>query len=56
MIHLGAFERYYVRKAEGLDPKTRVISAVWTIFDPVNRMAGLGLTWPNGNSRNAIGE
>lgn len=56
MIHLGDYEQYYIRKAGGPDPETRVVSAVWTLSDPVNGMARLGLTWPDGNDTNETSE
>lgn len=44
---------YYIRRAEGQDPKARVISAVWTSTSTVEDVAELGLTWPNGDNRSA---
>ncbi|KIO30586.1 hypothetical protein M407DRAFT_20311 [Tulasnella calospora MUT 4182] len=44
---------YYLRKAEGTDPKARVISAVWTSTNMIEDVAELGLTWPSGDNRSA---
>ncbi|KAG8922934.1 hypothetical protein FRC01_013436 [Tulasnella sp. 417] len=44
---------YYVRKAEASGParKARVVSAVWTILNPLTDATELGLTWPGGYGR-----
>lgn len=47
---------YYMRKAEGLDQRARVVSAVWTISSTVKDVTELGLTWPNGDNRRGDGE
>ncbi|KIO30584.1 hypothetical protein M407DRAFT_20309 [Tulasnella calospora MUT 4182] len=52
-MHLGLPGPYYVRKAAGPNQKERVASAVWTISSPVKDVAGLGLTWPSGDNRDA---
>ncbi|KAG9027962.1 hypothetical protein FS837_004020, partial [Tulasnella sp. UAMH 9824] len=44
---------YYIRRAEGHDPKARVISAVWTSTSTVEDVAELGLSWPSEDNRNA---
>ncbi|KIO30587.1 hypothetical protein M407DRAFT_20312 [Tulasnella calospora MUT 4182] len=52
-MHLGKPGPYYVRKAEGPNQTDRVVSAVWTITNPVKDVAEVGLTWPSGDDRNA---
>lgn len=45
-----------MRKAEGPDPKARVVSAVWTLLNPSKEMTELRLTWPCGDDREGNGE
>lgn len=56
-LRLGRRGPFYVRRAEGLDQAhtARVVSAVWTIFNPVEDVAELGLTWPEGDGRRPTG-